>query len=159
MNAPSIQSAIATPQTPLAMLMPDHGTTPIRRRTERRTHADDLVLSRASKPASPSKALRVKSRARGKKCVRNGARGFANSVAKMEPTIVNAVNSRVASAGEKSAPAKTFCMIKIHHLGVHPIYMRHTLTHITLPGIDHACFHTDVIERTPITCAIGPGPL
>jgi hypothetical protein len=81
----------------------------------------------------------VRSSARGKKCVRKGARGLERSVAKMEPIIVSAVSSRVASAGEKSAPANTF--------------------QITLPGMDHACFHTDVMERTPMTCAIGPGPL
>ena len=103
-----MQSLKATPQTPLAMLIPDHGTTPISRSTERRTQADDLLLVCVFELASPSRALRVKSRARGKKCVRKGARGVARSVANVEPTVVSAVSRRVASAGENRAPAKTF---------------------------------------------------
>jgi hypothetical protein len=91
------------------MLIPDHGTTPIRRSTERRTQADDLFLVRVFTLASPSRALRVKSRARGKKYVRKGASGLAKSVANIEPMLVSAVSKRVASAGENKAPAKTFC--------------------------------------------------
>jgi hypothetical protein len=48
------------------------------------------------------------SSARGKKCVRNGARGVANRVAQTEPTMVRAVRRMVAYAGEKSAPETTF---------------------------------------------------
>lgn len=42
MKVPNIQSLRGTRQTPEAMLMPDQGTTPTSRKTERRTHADDL---------------------------------------------------------------------------------------------------------------------
>ena len=59
--------------------------------------------------ASPSRALRVNSSARGKKCVRKGARGVAKSVANVDPKVVSVVSRRVASAGEKRAPANTFC--------------------------------------------------
>lgn len=107
-NEPSIQSLSATPQTPLAMLIPDQGTTPTSRSTERRTQADDLALARVSTLASPSSALRVISRARGKKWVIKGASGIASSVANKEPRVVNAVKSSVARAGENKAPARTF---------------------------------------------------
>jgi hypothetical protein len=144
MNAPRIQSLIATPQTPQAMLIPDQGTTPMRRNTESRTHADDLgfeleVDGAKSDFESPSRAFLVRSRARGKKWVRNGASGVASIVAHTEPRVVRVVRRMVAYAGENNAPAKTF--------------------HITLPGIDQACFQTAVMAITPITWAIGPGPL
>lgn len=109
MNEPSAQSLIATPQTPLAMLMPDQGTTPTRRSTDRRTHADDLDFVRVSRCASPSRALRVMSSARGKKREMNGARGMARRVARTEPMVVSAVRRMVAIAGDNSAPATTFC--------------------------------------------------
>lgn len=110
MKAPNMQSDKETPQTPQAMLIPDHGTTPIRRRTDRRTQAEDLGLAELlrSRSESPSRALRVMSRARGKKWVRNGARGVDSKVAQAEPTIVRAVRRRVAYAGEKRAPERTF---------------------------------------------------
>jgi hypothetical protein len=113
MNDPSMQSVMATPHTPQAMLIPDHGTTPIRRNTERRTQADDFGFDLASKESgldckSPSMALRVISRARGKKCVRNGASGVDNRVAHAEPIVVSAERSIVANTGEKRAPARTF---------------------------------------------------
>jgi hypothetical protein len=41
--------------------------------------------------------------------VRKGARGLERRVAHIEPIVVNVVNRRVASAGWKSAPARTFC--------------------------------------------------
>lgn len=113
MKAPNIQSVMATPQTPHAILIPDHGTTPIRRRTERRTHAEDRGFdefpnSSRSESESPSRALRVMSNARGKKWVKNGANGVDSIVAHAEPTIVSVVSRIVAYAGENSAPAKTF---------------------------------------------------
>lgn len=110
MNAPSMQSLMATPHTPQAMLIPDHGTTPMRRSTERRTHADDLDLDFAPRSGSesPSNALRVMSSARGKKWVRNGARGVASRVAQRDPIVVSVVRSTVANAGENRAPARTF---------------------------------------------------
>lgn len=42
MNAPSMQSERGTPETPQAMLIPDHGTTPMSRKTERRTQAEEV---------------------------------------------------------------------------------------------------------------------
>lgn len=106
MKPPRRQSFIATPQTPQAMLIPDHGTTPTRRRIERRTHgADDCDFSELE---FPSIALRVKSRARGKILTRNGSRGAANKLAKIDPAVVRTVRRMVAKAGEKSAPARTF---------------------------------------------------
>lgn len=110
MKAPSMQSGRDTPQTPQAMLIPDHGTTPMRRRTESRTQAEDRGLAELSRSRSesPSRALRVISNARGKKWVKKGARGVANKVAQVEPTIVRAVRRIVAYAGEKRAPETTF---------------------------------------------------
>lgn len=112
MKDPSMQSEIATPQTPQAMLIPDHGTTPMRRRTDNRTHADDwcLVVSRSVSSESdvPSRALRVMSNAFGKKCDRYGPIGLAKRVAQADPMVVSAVNKTVANAGEKRAPASTF---------------------------------------------------
>ena len=113
-NAPSMQSVIDTPQTPHAMLIPDQGTTPMRRSTDRRTHAEDRGFAdlpdvSRSGSESPSRALRVMSKARGKKCVKKGERGVASNVAHAEPIMVRVVRRTVAYAGEKSAPAKTFC--------------------------------------------------
>ena len=105
MNEPRMQSLSATPQTPLAMLIPDQGTIPTSRNTERRTQAGDFELARVS---TPSNALRVISRARGKKWVMKGASGIASSVANTEPRVVSVVKSNVASAGENKAPARTF---------------------------------------------------
>lgn len=42
MKAPRAESRMGTAVTPQAMLMADQGTMPMRRRTERRTHAADL---------------------------------------------------------------------------------------------------------------------
>lgn len=70
MNVPSAQSERETPQTPQAILIPDHGTTPIKRSIERRTHAadfdDDLAVEGSiSLSAFPLSAERVMSNARG----------------------------------------------------------------------------------------------
>jgi len=108
MKEPSIQSAIATPHTPHAMLIPDQGTTPMRRRIERRTQGDERDFVPDMEPKSPSRTLRVMSRALGKKYVRNGARGVESSVAQTEPIMVSVVRRMVAEDGEKSAPASTF---------------------------------------------------
>jgi hypothetical protein len=90
MKVPNIQSLSDTPHTPQAMLMPDHGTTPIRRITERRTHGEDL----GSEP--PARALRVISNARGNKMARNGASGVERRVAHREPNVVKVVRRIVA---------------------------------------------------------------
>ena len=58
----------------------------------------------------PSIAFRVISSARGKSLTRKGASGAARRLAKMEPTVVSAVRRSVANMGEKSAPARTFCV-------------------------------------------------
>jgi hypothetical protein len=89
------------------MLIPDHGTTPMRRRTERRTHVE-FSLPSESESISPPRAERVMSKARGKKYVKNGARGFDKRVAQTEPIVVKAVKRTVARAGEKRTPARTF---------------------------------------------------
>ena len=96
-----MQSTRETPQTPLAMLIPDHGTTPTRRSTERRTQAGDLGLDgdpegSGSKSESPPRALRVISNARGKSLARKGPRGAESKVAQAEPTVVSALRSTVA---------------------------------------------------------------
>lgn len=113
MKAPRATEGSGTEQTPQAMLMPDQGTTPMRRRTERRTQADERCfdggLVARGDLLSPSRACLVRSRARGKKCVRKGARGVESMVAQSEPMVVRAVRRMVAYAGEKSAPARTFC--------------------------------------------------
>ena len=102
---PKKQSFIATPHTPHATLMPDHGTIPIRRSIDNRTQAADFGFSSL---VAPSIALRVMSRARGNILTKNGAKGADNKLALIEPTVVSSVSNRVASHGENSAPARTF---------------------------------------------------
>lgn len=110
MNVPSAQSKSETPHTPHAMLMPDQGTTPMRRSKDRRTQAGDCAfLPAASASAPPSSAVRVSESTRGKNCVMSGASGIASSVADSEPSVVSVVRSSVAEAGLNNAPASTFC--------------------------------------------------
>lgn len=52
--------------------------------------------------------------------------------------VVRTLRKRVARAGENRAPANTF--------------------QITLPGIDHACFHMAEMAMTPMTCNRGQVP-
>lgn len=99
MNAPKKQSVNGTPQTPHAMLIPDQGTTPMRRSTDKRTQAGDLGADPAAKSVSPSKAFRVISSARGKSRLRVGARGALRAVAITDPMVVKKVNSKVANRG------------------------------------------------------------
>jgi hypothetical protein len=111
MKDPRKQSETATPQTPHAMLMPDHGITPMRRKTDSLTQAEDLFFvpnACRSVSASPSKAARVISRVLGKKWVKNGAKGADSIDAHTEPIVVKSVRSSVAKAGENRAPANTF---------------------------------------------------
>ena len=110
MNVPRRQSLRGTPHTPHAILMPDHGTTPTRRRTDRRTQAGDVALT-AAEFGSPSNATRVNSNARGKKWDKSGASGEERRVAQAEPTVVRDVRRMVAREGEKRAPARTFCLL------------------------------------------------
>lgn len=65
MNVPRKQSAIETPQTPHAILRPDHGTTPIKRRTESRTQTGVLSREVEFESESPCSAFLVTARARG----------------------------------------------------------------------------------------------
>lgn len=99
MNAPKKQSVSGTPQTPHAMLIPDQGTTPMRRNIDKRTQADDLGADPTDKSVSPSRAFRVISSARGKSRLRTGARGALRAVAITDPTVVNKVNNKVANRG------------------------------------------------------------
>ena len=95
-------------------MIPDQGTMPMRRRMLRRTHAeevDDEALDEAEED-EPSMAFRVISIARGRRRTRKGASGAARRLAKMEPTVVSAVRRSVANMGEKSAPARTFCVVE-----------------------------------------------
>ena len=107
-KVPSIQSARATLQTPQATLIPDQGTTPTRRRKERRTHGD-FGRDWLSLPwISPDRATRVMSIAPGEICIRNGANGFESKVAQAEPRVVRVASKTVAGRGENNAPARTF---------------------------------------------------
>jgi len=99
MNAPKKQSVKGTPQTPHAILIPDQGTTPMRRSIDKRTQAGDFGADPAVKSVSPSRAFRVMSSARGKNLLRTGARGALSAVAITDPMVVNKVNSKVANRG------------------------------------------------------------
>lgn len=65
MNVPRKQSVIETPQTPHAMLRPDQGTTPIRRRIDSRIHTGVLFCEVEFESESPCRAFLVTARARG----------------------------------------------------------------------------------------------
>lgn len=108
MKDPNIQSTNETPHTPHAMLIPDQGTTPTRRRIESRTQAGDFELVLISDSGSDSNALRARASGRGKKRVRIGARGVARRDANIEPMVVTSVRRSVAHNGERRAPARTF---------------------------------------------------
>lgn len=98
------------------MLMPDQGTTPINRSTDKRTQAEDFdaldVLAAVTRGSSvlesPSNAVRVSARARGNTVERNGAIGAERILAKIDPTVVKNVSKTVAEMGDSSAPANTF---------------------------------------------------
>lgn len=99
MKAPRRQSEIATPHTPQAMLIPDQGTTPTRRRTDSRAQVGDFEFFPVDKSDSPSRAMRVICSARGNMRDRDGAKGTHKRVAKIEPSVVNAERSNVARTG------------------------------------------------------------
>ena len=108
MNVPRKQSASETPHTPQAMLRPDHGTTPIKRRIDRRTQAGVLFCEVELESESPCKAFLVTARARGNHWDNRGAIGRDRRDEKIEPIVVRSVRSRVAQAGWKRAPPRTF---------------------------------------------------
>lgn len=103
-KAPRKQSHTATPHTPQAMLIPDHGTTPMRRRIDSRTHAEEL----SAFESSPSSTDRVMANGLGMRRVRNGPRGAASALADSDPNVVSNVRRITASAGGNKAPASTF---------------------------------------------------
>ena len=108
-KAPRKQSHTATPHTPQAMLIPDHGTTPTSRRIDKRTHAEEL----SAFDSSPSSTERVMASGRGMRCVRNGASGADKALADSDPNVVSIVRSTTASAGGNSAPASTFYVTRV----------------------------------------------
>jgi len=65
MNVPRKQSAIETPQTPHAMLRPDQGTTPIKRRIDNRIQTGVLFCEVEFESESPCRAFLVTASARG----------------------------------------------------------------------------------------------
>ena len=81
------------------MLIPDQGTTPMRRSIDKRTQAGDFGADPAAKSVSPSSAFRVMSNARGKSLLSTGARGALSAVAITDPTVVKRANSKVANSG------------------------------------------------------------
>lgn len=95
--------------------------------------------------------------------MKTGANGLASNVAQSEPSDVRRVSITVASIGEKSAPAKTFCGIERNEDGDQKrglmSVLDEELTQMTLPGTDQACFHTAVTDMTASTCSRGPVPL
>ena len=101
MKVPRKQSQMEMPITPQATLIPDQGTTPTKRRMVTRTQTGVV--------ASPSNAPRAAFSAFGKKCVMNGAMGVESNVAQIDPRVVRAANTSVASTGGNNAPANTFC--------------------------------------------------
>ena len=103
-KAPRKQSHTATPQTPHAMLIPDHGTIPMSRRIDSRTHAAEP----SAFESSPSSTERVIASGRGMRWVRNGPRGAARMLADKDPSVVSNVRRTTARAGWKSAPDNTF---------------------------------------------------
>lgn len=152
-KAPRKQSMRGIRHTPEAMFRSDHGTIPINRRSARRIQVGDLTDDATSCGGgeeegnlaevgvdgaetgnileSPSKAARVSWKALGKQRIKKGASGMDSNVAHTEPIVVNRVSRMAAGSGENRAPPTTF--------------------HITLPGIDQACFHIADMLRTKRT--------
>ena len=65
MNVPRKQSVMETPQTPHAMLRPDQGTTPIKRRIDNRIQTGVLFCVVEFESESPCRAFLVTASARG----------------------------------------------------------------------------------------------
>ena len=110
-KAPNAQSRNDTPVTPQAIFNADHGTRPIKRKTDRRVQAEVRLLEFEREVSSfivPSRALRVRAIGLGKNRVRSGANGMASALERREPIVVRTVIRIVAKIGWKSAPANTF---------------------------------------------------
>lgn len=108
MNAPKRQSNKDTPVTPQAMLMPDHGTTPMSLNTDNRTQPGDLSLGDVVNASPPSSALRVSASAFGTTCDIIGAKGVANNDDSTDPNAVRKVINNVAHTGGIRTPDSTF---------------------------------------------------
>lgn len=117
-KAPRKQSHRGIEQTPDAMLMPDHGTTPMRRRIDKRIHAGDWLFvgwvdTRLSSEvemtsALPCRAALVSASAFGNRWEMSGARGLARRVDKTDPSDVKRVIQMVARIGLSKTPARMF---------------------------------------------------
>ncbi|CAG8540551.1 11835_t:CDS:2 [Acaulospora colombiana] len=141
-NAPIAHWSKGTEHTPEAILMPDQGTIPMRRRTERRAHGleevedgdlavDDRREAVVLVDEVPWRALRVRAMAEGKKRVMMGVSGVAKMVERTEPIVVNVVCKRVAQKGESNVPVNIFYSPQKSVPA--PIKSVETLTSNTLP--------------------------
>ncbi len=126
MSAPTKQSRSGTRTMPDAMLRPDQGTTPIRRRIERRAHGARACSGSSS--SFESNAVRVTSTARGRTPSIQGLRGREMSVEKRLPVAVRNVIIMVPFQPPQMPPAITLRTIA--------------------PGTDQACFHNAMIDIT-----------
>lgn len=108
MNAPKKQSNKETPATPEAILIPDHGTTPMSLNTDKRTQPGDFSLDEVVSVSPPSSAFRVSSRTFGMACDMKGAKGVANNDDITDPRAVREVISNVADTGDIRTPDNTF---------------------------------------------------
>jgi hypothetical protein len=96
--------------------MPDQGTIPMRRSTDRRAQGledvegEVLADLRESELAGevPWRALRVRAMAEGKKRVMMGVRGAARMVERTDPIVVRLVCKRVAQKGARRVPVNIF---------------------------------------------------
>jgi hypothetical protein len=114
MNAPTTQSETLNPVTPLAILIPDHGTMPTRRIIERRTQTgvvgglEEPLMSEVE-GEGPWRAYFVRMRALGKMRMMRGPTGVARREERREPPAVTVVWRMVAGMGGSKNPVRTFC--------------------------------------------------
>jgi len=113
MNAPTAQSQTRTPVTPQAILMPDHGTMPTRRMTERRAQTGvlglEVPLISGVEDGLPWRADFVRVMALGKKRMTRGPMGVARSEERREPPVVMVAWRMVAGMGGSKIPVRMFC--------------------------------------------------
>lgn len=170
MRTPAMQSLMGTPQTPLAILIPLHGTTPMRRRMVRRTQAG-VLLGSAANGVGP-----------GLKYDFDGVPGNARSSyidgvrtgvadAEDEPSNADRVISRALGIMEEKK-GDMGLERRVAHMDPHMVRkVRRRVANtgeksapastfqITEPGTDQACFQTAVMDMTAITCHISHRPL
>lgn len=154
-KAPTAQCHRLTPQTPQAILMPDHGTTPISRSTLSRAQGEDE--DEVEVEAGPSSAERVREIAEGKKRVKRGVRGVARMVESTDPSVVSNVWRRVAGSGGRSVPVKMFYP-KAINIQTSTSWLK-LLTSKTLPGMLQACFQRAVTAKTARTWTSSQWPV